>query len=121
VTSPWDFQEAKVALHRASQLQLEAQSEFGEVMQAAAEAEAAYRVALAKEEARLRADGMPVTLIPDLARGCEPVAQLKLERDVAAGLVEANKANQWRLNQSHKAALELAHWSLAVSTGRAAD
>lgn len=43
--------------------------------------ENAYRMELAKEITKLRAEGMPVSLISDVARG--NVAYLKLERDNA--------------------------------------
>ena len=48
---------------------------------AAAEAEQAYRVALAKKILELREQSYPATLIGDLARGDKEVAQLKFERD----------------------------------------
>lgn len=46
-----------------------------------AQAEQNYRVALQKEMARLKLEGTKVTIIPDLARGNEEVARLRLERD----------------------------------------
>ena len=46
-------------------------------------AEHDYRIALQKEIARLKIEGTKVTLIPDLARGNEEVARLRLERDTA--------------------------------------
>lgn len=47
------------------------------------EAEELYRVELAKEIARLRFEKVQATLIPDLARGEEKIAHLKLKRDFA--------------------------------------
>ncbi len=52
-----------------------------------AEFERAYREALAKEIAQLRADGVQATLIPDLARG--KVAYLKFERDLAKDMFKS--------------------------------
>ena len=49
--------------------------------QAAAEAERAYRVALAEKMLLLREGGLPATLIGDVARGDKDVARLKFERD----------------------------------------
>mgnify|MGYP001012928262 FL=1 len=46
-----------------------------------AEAEHAYRMQLAEEIMRLRDEGMPVTIINDVARG--NVADLKFKRDLA--------------------------------------
>ena len=54
-----------------------------------AQAEHDYRVALESQILRLKADGHPVTLIPDLARGDKVVAKLKLERDIAKGISDA--------------------------------
>ncbi|GKX65621.1 hypothetical protein [Inconstantimicrobium mannanitabidum] len=48
-----------------------------------AEAEQSYRVAKAKEILRLKAEKYPVTLIADLTKGNEKVAELKLKSDIA--------------------------------------
>lgn len=48
-----------------------------------AETEKAYRVALSKRLAQLRADKQPVTHLSDIARGEEEIAQLRLNRDLA--------------------------------------
>lgn len=48
-----------------------------------ANAEKNYRIALAKEELRLRELKYPVNLVLDLARGNETVADLKAIRDIA--------------------------------------
>ena len=53
-------------------------------------AERDYRVELAKEILRLRAEGMPVTIISDLCRGNEKIAELKMNRDIAETLYESN-------------------------------
>lgn len=67
-----------------------------------AEAEAEYRKALAVEELRLRVtEGMPVTLIPDLARGKSEIADLKAVRDCAEAnyksVIEAINVNKLRV------------------------
>lgn len=56
-----------------------------------AEAEAAYRTELAAQILELRADNMPVTICPDVARGTESVAKLKLDRDCKEALYLASK------------------------------
>lgn len=48
-----------------------------------AHAEQSYRVALAKETLKLKADKYPATLIQDIVRGNEEVARLRLDRDIA--------------------------------------
>lgn len=54
-----------------------------------AESERDYRVALAKKILLLRDDKIPVTIINDLARGDEVVAELKFKRDVAQTLYDS--------------------------------
>lgn len=56
--------------------------------QAKAIAERDYRVAVAKEILILRDEKIPVTIINDLVRGNEEIAELKLKRDVAETLYE---------------------------------
>lgn len=63
--------------------------EIGARGKAYAEAESAYRTALATEILRLRERGEKVTITPDLARGNPHVAALKLERDCAEALYKA--------------------------------
>jgi hypothetical protein len=53
-------------------------------------AERDYRVELAKEILRLRTEGIPVTIISDLCRGNEKIAELKMNRDIAETLYESN-------------------------------
>lgn len=59
----------------------EASKEVFRLSRTKAETERAYRVALSQEMLRLRAEGMPATLIPDVSRG--QVADLKFQRDTA--------------------------------------
>ncbi|WP_010094500.1 hypothetical protein [Ornithinibacillus scapharcae] len=54
-----------------------------------AETEQKYRVALAKEILTLKADGMKVTIIDNIAKGNEEIAQLKFERDYAEDMFKA--------------------------------
>lgn len=53
-----------------------------------AEAERNYRVELAKEILRQRDAGTPVTIISDICRGKEEIADLKRKRDIAESLYE---------------------------------
>lgn len=46
-----------------------------------AQAEQAYRIALAKEILTQRANKIPVTIVNDIARGKEDIAKLKFQRD----------------------------------------
>lgn len=55
----------------------------------AAQAEHDYRVKLASRLLQLRAEGFPVTILSDVARGEPETAKLKLERDIAESLYES--------------------------------
>lgn len=59
---------------------------LAEYARAYAKAEAEYRMELSKEIYRLRDEGLPATLIPDIARG--NLTQLKYTRDL--------KEAEWR-------------------------
>ena len=48
-----------------------------------AKSEKDYRVRQAQEILKLKADGYPATLIQDLVKGNEEVAELRLKRDIA--------------------------------------
>lgn len=48
-----------------------------------AETEGNYRIALAEKILILRNEGIPVTIINDLARGDKTVARIRFQRDVA--------------------------------------
>lgn len=54
-----------------------------------AQAECNYKTALAAKMLELRAEGMPATITPDLARGDAHVAELRLKRDVAEALYKS--------------------------------
>lgn len=56
---------------------------------ASAEAERAYRVALSKAMLAEREKGTPATILADVCRGQEEIAQLRQERDVADALYKA--------------------------------
>ena len=53
-----------------------------------AKAEMDYRVALQKEMLIQRDKGLPVTIISDICRGNETIAELKMKRDIAETLYE---------------------------------
>lgn len=57
---------------------------------AAAETERDYRMALAEKILRLREENMPVTICPDIARGCREVALKRFERDCAEARYKAS-------------------------------
>jgi len=63
--------------------------ELGKCGRANAEAEAKYRIALAKKILEERDKGTPVTIISDVCRGYREIAQLKFKRDVSKTMYEA--------------------------------
>lgn len=74
------------------ELQIALQQKVEEISTAGvdyATAERNYRVALKTEILKLRAKGQPVTIVSDLARGDENVANLKLTRDATKSVYEA--------------------------------
>lgn len=82
-------------LYQAIEKALKAQNEAVEDFEAAgfdkAEKEREYRKALCKKELELRADGFPVTITQDVARGCDEVEALRFDRDCAEVVFEASK------------------------------
>ena len=57
--------------------------EIFELARQKAEAERAYKIALRMEILKLKSEGYPATLINDLARGEEQIAELRFQRDLA--------------------------------------
>ena len=53
-------------------------------------AERDYRVELSKQILLLRDQGVPVTIISDICRGNEKIADLKMNRDIAESLYDSN-------------------------------
>lgn len=56
-----------------------------------AEAEKAYRIKLAFAMLEERANGTPVSILSDVCKGKDDVAELKLKRDVAESLYDSAK------------------------------
>lgn len=63
--------------------------EQADLIEKSAQAEYAYRTALASKMIELKADGVAVTIMADLARGDKSIAKLKLDRDIARGIADA--------------------------------
>jgi hypothetical protein len=60
-----------------------AASEIFTLARERAETEKAYKIALRHEILKLKTEGYPATLIMDLAKGSEHVADLRFQRDLA--------------------------------------
>ena len=111
MSGPLDLPDAREAEREASALQRGAEQTLREAFSALAGAERSYRVLLAKRITELHADGVAWTACADLARGDERVAQLRFERDVAAGVREAAIQSSWRYAADRKALGRLIEWS----------
>lgn len=70
-----------------------------------AEAERNYRIAVAQEKHILKHQGIAVTLIEDLAKGKEEIADLKQQRDLAEDTFKA-AVESLRALQSELSALQ---------------
>lgn len=108
---PWSFDEAERRLSDASSRQQVAEDQLKQAFKAAADAEDAYRIQLAKVITSLRDMGVPATVCQDLAKGAEDVAELRRARDVAEGVKAAAEQACWRRNADRRDAARLADWS----------
>lgn len=108
---PYTFAEAQAANEERSDNQKLAEKFMIQTARECAQAERAYREALAKKILELRADGMALTACSDIARGDKHVADLKFKRDVAEGVREAAAQTAWRASADRRAEQEFIQWS----------
>ncbi|MEJ7783393.1 MAG: hypothetical protein WKF96_01230 [Solirubrobacteraceae bacterium] len=108
---PYDFSQAKAAQREASTRQRAAEQFVIDSWKGYAEAERAYRAALAAKIVELKAGGMAVTACADVARGEPAVAALKHRRDIAEGVREAAGQAAWRASADRKAEQSFLEWS----------
>ena len=78
-----------------------------------AQAEEAYRKALAIAIVGQHDAGVAWSVAPDLARGDASVAALRRKRDVAEGVKDAMQQLAWRRSADRKDAQSFARWSQA--------
>lgn len=109
--APWTFAEATAKCRQAAVAQSHAEDAYLVAAQNFAAMEQAYRKALAAEIVKTHADGVAWSTAPDLARGDETVARLRMERDIAEGVREAMKQALWRHVANRKDAQRFADWS----------
>lgn len=112
---PYDFGEAKAAIGRASIAQKNAEQNVRDAFRDHGAAEKAYRMALAKKILELRAEGVPVTICLDLAKGAEKIADLRYKRDVQEGVREAATSAVWRHTADRRELEQLVGWSERVA------
>lgn len=112
---PYDFAGAKRAHARASRDMTSAANFRADCAEQAADAEQAYRVALARRIVALHDDGMSWSAAQDVARGDETVARLRRERDVKVGLRDAAEQLAWKASADRRAVEQLVTWSMRVA------
>lgn len=113
--SPFDFTEARAAARKASEAQAATEDNMIEAVKAKAGAERAYRRALAKRIVKAHEEGIAWSVCGDIARGDDAVADLRYERDVAEGVVDALSQAGWRHAADRKDLTRLIGWSERVS------
>jgi hypothetical protein len=113
--APYDFAEAISATQRAAKAQKGAEQARRDAARDLAGKEHAYRLALAKKILEAHADGVAWTVAQDIARGDDRVAQLRYERDVAKGVLDAAEQRAWRHTADRKDMTEFIQWSRMVA------
>lgn len=109
---PLEIQDARQAAHRASELQREVEDRLRKTSRDLAEAERAYRKKLSERIVELKAEGMAATTCGEVARGEKGVADLRYQRDVAAGVFEAAKQEAFRRGADRRDVDTLLNWSM---------
>jgi hypothetical protein len=110
--APYTFGEAKDAATRASAAQRATEDGIRSAYRTFAEADRAYRVALAQKILELRADGVAWSSTSDLARGDKDVARLKVQSLIAEGVKEAASQAGWRASKDRDDTAGLIAWSM---------
>ena len=110
-----DFAAAVAASREASEAQHNAERWYAEKGRELAEAERAYRKALAERIIKLKSEGTPATVAKDLARGEKAVADLCFARDLAEGLRDAAAQSIWRHTADRRELEQFLDWSKRAS------
>ena len=113
--APYDWTEAREAVRQASEAMKNAEQARRDASEDLAAKERAYRVALARKIVEVHAEGAAWTVAQDLARGDKRVADLRYERDVAKGVLEAQETASWRQTADRRDLSKLIEWSQRVS------
>lgn len=107
-----DLDDARAAARKASTVGALAEQEYMRAAEQLAGAERDYRRALAQEIVRQHAAGVAWTVCSDLARGDTAVSDLRFDRDVARGMVDAGKQRGFRLAADRRSLEALVSWSM---------
>jgi hypothetical protein len=110
-SEPMDFAAAVAASREASEAQHNAERFYAAKGREHAEAERAYREALAQAITRLKSEGIAITVAQDLARGDKHVAELRFKRDLVEGLRDAAAQSIWRHTADRRELEQFLDWS----------
>lgn len=109
---PLEIEDARQAAFRASELQRGVEDRIREASRQLAEAELAYRKRLSQRILELRAEGHAITACGDIARGETDVANLRYDRDVKQGVLEATRQEAFRRGSDRRDIDTLLNWSM---------
>jgi hypothetical protein len=109
--SPYTFGEARQALHAASQRQIDGERALREAVEDLAQSELAYNRACARKMIDLHGEGVAWTAARSLATGDSAVSELRYQRDVKRGVVDAAERAGYRLQADRRGLEKLIGWS----------
>lgn len=114
-TQPLDFPAAVALARRSAEAQKAAEQAVRDASTDLAEKERLYRKSLATAIVEQHAGGSAWTVAQDLARGTPTVADLRYERDVAKGVLEAAQQRSFRHMADRRDVLQFVLWSRQCS------
>lgn len=119
---PWDFVEATGKTREAAENQKGGEQGRRDASKDLATKEQNYRVELAKEIVKAHSRGTAWTVAQDIARGEPRIAQLRYERDVAKGVLDAAEQAAWRYTADRRDVNEFIMWSrIMAPLGQSAE
>lgn len=110
--SPFEIEDAREAAHKASEQQRGVEDSIRKASRNLAEAERQYRLKLTTRILYLHAqDGVAWTACDVIARGESEVANLRYDRDVAKGVLEAAQQQAYTFAADRRDLHRLIEWS----------
>lgn len=109
--SPLEIQDARESVFRASELQREVERRLIETSRNLAAAERAYRRKLSDRILEIHAAGQAITACETIAKGQSDVADLRYQRDLAAGIHKSAEQEAFRRSADRRDANQLLKWS----------
>lgn len=109
---PLEIADARGAAYRASELQRGVEDGIRNAARELADAERLYRKALTETIMRLHADGVAWTACETIAKGEDNVADLRHERDVKRGLMDAAQQQAYRYAADRRDLAAMIRWSM---------